>query len=139
MKNLRRTLAVTGLVALLASCHNSKPIQLSPPESPVARIDTTTNTISDHMTLVKISKISGSAFGTEEYSSRFYRITVPRDYSLSKIARELSDIEGTEVVWQDVYEYNQRVIGKNPKLIKPNQVLEYPSYVDGGIGMPFRM
>ncbi len=51
-------------------------------------------------------------FGKYEYD-----ITVPKGYSLEKLALELSYLIDEEVTWQSLYEENKDVIGNNPNLI----------------------
>lgn len=53
--------------------------------------------------------------------------TVKKGDNLTKIAKQF----GT--TWQKIYEANKSIIGGNPNLIKPGQVLTIPSYSNGGI------
>jgi nucleoid-associated protein YgaU len=54
-------------------------------------------------------------------ASRTY--TVVSGDNLSKIARSFY---GNDRKWRKIYEANKAVIGKNPDLIKPGQVLTIP-------------
>jgi nucleoid-associated protein YgaU len=68
-----------------------------------------------------VSSGSSSTAPTPAGASRTY--TVVRGDSLSKIAKSLYGKAGK---WRVIYEANKVVIGSNPDLIKPGQVLTIP-------------
>lgn len=53
--------------------------------------------------------------------------TVQPGDSLSLIAMKTSAEEGREITWEEIYDLNRAVIGPNPDLIYPGQVLEIPN------------
>ena len=54
-----------------------------------------------------------------------YEITVPRNYSLDRLAEELGTVSGERVTWQDLYAQNKQVVGENPDLIQPGMKLRF--------------
>jgi len=62
-----------------------------------------------------------SSISTDEQVDRPYTVR-PGD-SLSKIAKALM---GDAKKWRQLYEANKDVVGSNPDLIKPGQVLKIP-------------
>ena len=69
------------------------------------------------------SEVQGgsSSISTDEQVDRTYTVR-PGD-SLSKIAKALM---GDAKKWRALYEANKDVVGGNPDLIKPGQVLKIP-------------
>jgi nucleoid-associated protein YgaU len=62
-----------------------------------------------------------SSISTDEQVDRTYTVR-PGD-SLSKIAKALM---GDAKKWRALYEANKEVVGSNPDLIKPGQILKIP-------------
>ncbi len=62
-----------------------------------------------------------SSISTDTQVERTY--TVRKGDSLSKIAKSLL---GDARKWRDIYEANKDVVGSNPDLIQPGQVLKIP-------------
>jgi nucleoid-associated protein YgaU len=70
------------------------------------------------------SDVKGGSSSISSDASVERTYTVRSGYSLSKIAKALM---GDAKKWRQLYEANKDVVGNNPDLIKPGQVLKIPS------------
>ena len=78
-----------------------------------------------HPILVNNKKISCPDHVGDRLETYSYPITVPDDGNLSMLSKELGKFLGNGITWQNVYQRNVDVIGKNPDLIQPGTVLKY--------------
>ncbi len=67
------------------------------------------------------SDVKGGSSSTASPAPRTY--TVVKGDNLSKIAQSFYS---NDRMWRKIYDANKAVIGKNPDLIKPGQVLTIP-------------